>query len=170
MMKCFWQYEYPVGRILLAEDSGYIVGLYFAERSDFNPGRQLKDFLEQESALIKEAANQLDEYFSGKRHEFDLPLKFIGTDFQKEVWEALMTIPYGETKTYSGIAAQIGNPKACRAVGMANNQNPISIICPCHRVVGKGGSLIGYGGGLDAKQLLLDLETGQLLLDIEPGN
>ena len=108
--------------------------------------------------LLKKAAKQLTEYFAGKRREFDLPLDFTGTGFQKKVWAALLTIPYGETRSYGEIAKQIGNPKACRAVGMANNRNPIAIICPCHRVIGADGSLVGFGGGLPAKQFLLDLE------------
>jgi len=118
----------------------------------------LTDFDERETPLIKKAAKQLTEYFAGKRRTFDLPLEFRGTDFQKKVWAALMTIPYGETRSYGEIAKQIKNPKASRAVGMANNRNPIVIICPCHRVVGSDGSLTGYGGGLPNKEYLLKLE------------
>ena len=97
----------------------------------------------------------------GKRKSFDLPLKPEGTEFQKKVWNALLDIPYGETRSYKDIAVAIGNPKACRAVGMANNRNPISIIIPCHRVIGANGSLVGYGGGLPIKIELLNLETGK---------
>ena len=100
----------------------------------------------------------LKEYFDGKRREFDLPLKFEGTDFQKKAWNALLTIPYGQTRSYKEQAEAVGNKKACRAVGAANGKNPISIIVPCHRVIGTDGSLIGYGGGLEMKKSLLDLE------------
>lgn len=110
------------------------------------------------SELSELAATQLSEYFAGKRKSFDLPLEALGTEFRKKVWAALTEIPYGETRSYKDIAESIGNPKACRAVGGANNKNPISIIIPCHRVIGAGGSLVGYGGGLDNKTLLLDLE------------
>ncbi len=99
-----------------------------------------------------------DEYFAGGRKDFDLPLCPRGTEFQKKVWSALREIPYGETRAYGEIAAAVGNPKAARAVGMANNRNPISVIVPCHRVIGSDGKLVGYGGGLDIKEFLLDLE------------
>ena len=105
-----------------------------------------------------EAARQLQEYFAGCRREFSLPLAPRGTEFQRQVWYALEGIPYGETRTYGEIARAIGKPKACRAVGMANHRNPLSILVPCHRVVGADGSLTGYGGGLEAKQFLLELE------------
>ena len=109
--------------------------------------------------LSDRAAAQLAEYFAGKRKEFDLPLCPQGTDFQKAVWQALLEIPYGQTRSYGEIAASIGNPKASRAVGMACNRNPIWVLIPCHRVVGKNKSLTGYAGGLDRKQWLLDLEA-----------
>lgn len=108
--------------------------------------------------LLKKAVKQLDEYFAGKRKKFDLPLSMKGTEFQQKVWEALRAIPYGETRSYGDIAKAIGKPKAARAVGMANNRNPVSIIVPCHRVIGANGSLVGYGGGLKAKEFLLKLE------------
>ena len=107
---------------------------------------------------MEEAARQLQEYFAGCRREFSLPLAPRGTEFQRQVWHALEGIPYGETRTYGEIARAIGKPKACRAVGMANHRNPLSILVPCHRVVGADGSLTGYGGGLEAKQFLLELE------------
>lgn len=110
------------------------------------------------SPLLIEAKKQLDEYFAGKRKIFSLPLSFQGTAFQIRVWEALQTIPYGETWYYGQLAEAVGNPKACRAVGMANNRNPLPILIPCHRVIGKNGSLTGYGGGLDIKEKLLALE------------
>lgn len=101
---------------------------------------------------------QLSEYFEGRREHFDLPLLLHGTEFQKKVWNALCQIPYGQTRTYKQIAEYIDNPKACRAVGMANNKNPLMIIVPCHRVIGSNGSLTGYAGGLDIKEELLSIE------------
>ena len=117
----------------------------------------------KETSLIKEAKRQLDEYFAGNRKEFDLPLRTQGTEFQQRVWKVLQEIPYGETRYYGEIAEIIGNPKASRAVGLANNRNPISIFIPCHRVIGKNGKLVGYGGGLHIKELLLDLEKNNIV-------
>ena len=111
--------------------------------------------------VLELAARQLAEYFAGERRVFTVPLSPAGTPFQKRVWEALPSIPYGETSTYGAVAQRIGNPNACRAVGMANNRNPLPIFIPCHRVVGRDGSLTGYAGGLDRKQFLLDLERGK---------
>ena len=111
-----------------------------------------------ETPLLQEAEEQLNEYFAGARREFDLPLAPKGTPFQKAVWAEMCRIPYGETRTYGQIAAQIGRPTACRAVGMANNRNPIAIVVPCHRVVGSTGALVGYAGGLGVKTHLLNLE------------
>jgi len=110
--------------------------------------------------LLIETARQLDAYFAGGLTAFDLPLAFRGTAFQKEVWEALLTIPFGATRSYAEIARQIGRPDACRAVGAANGRNPISIVAPCHRVVGSSGALTGFAGGLAAKDYLLTLERG----------
>jgi methylated-DNA-[protein]-cysteine S-methyltransferase len=110
--------------------------------------------------VLRKTAQQLEEYFSGSRNCFDLELDFVGTDFQKKVWAALLTIPFGETRTYSQIAEQIGNPTAVRAVGAANGRNPISIVAPCHRVIGASGKLTGFAGGLEAKERLLVLEGG----------
>ena len=115
---------------------------------------------EERSEVISEAMRQLDEYFSGKRKTFDLPLMFVGTEFQKSVWNALLSIPYGRTESYGALAARLGRPKAVRAVAGANGANAISIIVPCHRVIGSDHSLTGYGGGIEAKQYLLDLELG----------
>ena len=117
-------------------------------------------FVEAETPLIQQAAAQIAEYLAGARKEFSLPLALHGTDFQKAVWQALQKIPFGETRSYKDIAVMIGRPKAVRAVGMANNRNPISIIVPCHRVIGHDGSLVGYGGGLPLKEYLLNLEKG----------
>jgi len=154
-MKYYWRYEYPIGNLGIAEKDGRIVYVSLAgdEKKDIP-----KEYERHETPVIKKASRQLAEYFMGKRKEFDLPLEFLGTDFQKKVWAALLTIPYGETRSYGEIAKQAGNPKACRAVGMANNRNPIAIVCPCHRVIGADGSLVGYGGGLPRKEYLLKLE------------
>ncbi len=149
-MEHVWHIGSPVGDLTLTEEEGALTGLYFGRLS--RPGEA------GPTALLEEAARQLREYFAGQRREFDLPLCLRGTAFQMQVWQALQAIPYGEVRTYGEIARAIGKPKACRAVGMANHHNPISIIVPCHRVVGAGGSLTGYGGGLENKRFLLDLE------------
>lgn len=154
-MKGMWSYDYPIGTIWIAEKDGAIKYVTFSNQDEY-----ISDYDMAETPLIRETAIQLTEYFEGIRIEFNLPLSVQGTDFQKSVWKALQTIPYGETRSYKEIAAQIGNPKAARAVGMANNRNPISIIIPCHRVIGHQGNLVGYGGGLSIKQYLLDLEKG----------
>ncbi len=112
----------------------------------------------KKTALTDKVFSQLLEYFEGKRKEFDFPYEMRGTDFQKKVWQALCDIPYGETRSYKDIAIAIGNPKACRAIGLANNKNPISIAVPCHRVIGSNGKLVGYAGGLDMKESLLNME------------
>jgi methylated-DNA-[protein]-cysteine S-methyltransferase len=112
--------------------------------------------------VLVETQRQLEEYFTGGRRNFSVPLDFSGTDFQKKVWRALLTIPFGETRSYGEIARQVGNPKAMRAVGAANGKNPISIIAPCHRVIGASGALTGFAGGMKAKAFLLEHEGGRL--------
>ena len=149
-MAYFWHISSPIGDLTLTEEEGALTGLYF--------GRLARPGEEGPTALLEETARQLREYFAGQRREFDLPLRLRGTAFQMQVWKALQAIPYGEVRTYGEIARAIGKPKACRAVGMANHRNPLSILVPCHRVVGADGSLTGYGGGLEAKQFLLELE------------
>lgn len=126
-----------------------------------NPKRvRLAELVEQpDHPILSAAQQQLSEYFTGTRQQFDLPLDFEGTSFQKQVWQALLAIPYGETRSYKQIAEQLGNPKAVRAVGAANGKNPISIIAPCHRVIGSSGKLVGFAGGLDNKKVLLNLEN-----------
>jgi len=151
-MDCLYFYDYPLCKLGIAEKDGAIVSVFF------KAGKTPDGFEKAETPLIKKAAAQLDEYFNGKRKKFDLPLKLNGTDFQVDVWKALQKIPFGETRSYGEIARAIGNPKAVRAVGMANNRNPIVIIVPCHRVIGHDGSLTGYGGGLELKRRLLELE------------
>ncbi|WP_297522920.1 methylated-DNA--[protein]-cysteine S-methyltransferase [uncultured Clostridium sp.] len=114
---------------------------------------------QSKNKIIEDTINQLEEYFANKRKKFDLPIEFSGTEFQIKVWKNLLKVPYGETKSYKDIAKMIGNEKAVRAVGGANNKNKISIVVPCHRIVGQSGKLIGYAGGLDKKDLLLKLES-----------
>ncbi len=147
-MKTFYDYETIIGKIFIEADGDFLTQISFRKLS----GKRL------ETPIIKETITQLEEYFIKKRKTFDLPLKLEGTDFQKQVWKALLTIPYGKTATYKDIAKIIGNEKASRAVGMANNKNKLPIILPCHRVIGANGDLTGYAGGLEIKQKLLNLE------------
>lgn len=150
-MKNVFYAQSPVGELTLAQEAGALTHLLFG-RVEFAGARIEK------TPLLGEAWGQLEEYFAGARREFTIPLAPKGTGFQMRVWEALRTIPYGETRSYAQVAALAGSPKAFRAAGMANHHNPISIIIPCHRVIGKDGSLTGYGGGLEVKKFLLDLE------------
>ncbi|WP_073521613.1 methylated-DNA--[protein]-cysteine S-methyltransferase [Pseudomonas fluorescens] len=147
----------PVGELtLVARDGKLSAILWEVERAN---RVRLGELIEaNDSPVLQETERQLKEYFAGTRNQFELALDFTGTDFQKQVWQALLTIPFGETRSYSQIAQQIGKPKAVRAVGAANGRNPISIIAPCHRVVGASGGLTGFAGGLEAKQYLLTLE------------
>ena len=146
----------PIGRLQLAEKNRALTHLLFTWHNTLEDlGIEAE---ERETPLLKEAKKQLEEYFAGNRQVFDLPLSPEGTAFQQKCWEGLRTIPYGQTRTYKDIAAYAGNPKAVRAAGGANHNNPISIIVPCHRVVGSSGSLTGFGGGLEAKAFLLNLE------------
>lgn len=139
----------PVGRLRLVEEDGVLTGLYFGGGPE-TAG--------EPTELFRRAQAQLEAYFAGNLRKFDLPVRFGGTDFQHAVWEALREIPYGTTCTYGEIARRIGRPKAVRAVGHAIGQNPISIIVPCHRVIGKDGSLTGFAGGLPVKARLLEIE------------
>lgn len=153
-MKYIQYYDFPIGCLGIADDGKGITDIFFQREN-----RDLKDTAEaKETELIREAKMQLDEYFAGERREFTFPLSLKGTEFQMKDWEALCQIPYGETRGYKEIAVQLGNPNACRAVGMANNRNPVIIAVPCHRVIGCNGKLVGYGGGLDVKEWLLNLE------------
>jgi methylated-DNA-[protein]-cysteine S-methyltransferase len=147
----------PVGKLtLVARGSKLAAILWENDKPDrVRLGPMTEDV---EHATLMLAETQLKEYFAGKRDRFDLDLDFTGTEFQKRVWDALLTIPFGETRSYSDIALQIGNPKAVRAVGAANGRNPISIVAPCHRVIGASGALTGFAGGLKAKEVLLVLE------------
>jgi methylated-DNA-[protein]-cysteine S-methyltransferase len=116
------------------------------------------EFVEQDDEILEKTRRQLDEYFEGRRREFDVPLLMVGTDFQRRVWNVLMKVPYGDTSTYLQVAKDLDNERAVRAVGNANAANPISIIVPCHRIIGSNGELVGYGGGLSVKRRLLELE------------
>ena len=148
-------YNSPLGRLLVELENGFLV------RLDFADGIQAEGKNGNESALLARVAMQLDEYFRGARKNFDLPLNPAGTEFQRKVWDALLAIPYGETRTYREIAEAAGCPRGFRAVGMANNKNPIAIIIPCHRVIGSNGKLVGYASGLGRKEALLALERGK---------
>ena len=152
-MKNIFYYNTKIGRIGIEENGTAITKLNF-----INKEVQEEIIEEHETALLKEAIKQLNEYFDGKRKSFDLPLEPKGTEFQNKVWNALKEIPFGETRSYGEIAKVIGNEKAARAIGMAKNKNPIAIIVPCHRVIGANGKLVGYAGGLDIKERLLKLE------------
>lgn len=148
----YFYYNSPIGILRIEETDGGISGIYAKEKRFFE---EEKTEQYQETVLIKKAYEELQEYFAGKRKEFDLPLHVEGTEFQKKVWEQLRQIPYGETRSYGEIAAAIGNPKASRAVGGACHKNGILIVIPCHRVIGADGSLTGFGGGMDMKETLL---------------
>ena len=142
-------YHSSVGDIQLEYENGAVTGLK-------NADPEAKGDAPNE--LVDKVFRQLDEYFAGTRRTFDFPYRLKGTPFQKKVWAALCEIPYGETRSYKDIAEAVGSPKAFRAVGMANHANPIFIAIPCHRVIGAGGALVGYGGGLEMKKALLELE------------
>ena len=142
--------ESPVGLLTLVEEDGALVEVRFGNRGEELPVCT--------TPLLKQAVQELNEYFSGQRKIFTVPLKPEGTAFQQRCWKALQQIPYGETRTYGQQAAMIGNPKACRAVGMGNHRNPLPIFIPCHRVVGANGELTGYAGGLHIKETLLHIE------------
>lgn len=151
-MKNSFYYDTKIGRIQIEENGEAITKIHYVKK-DIQENTEGK-----ETKLLKEAIKQLNEYFEGKRSSFNLQLAPEGTEFQKKVWNALREIPFGETKSYGEIARIIGNEKASRAVGMANNKNPIMIVIPCHRVIGANGKLVGYAAGLEVKEMLLNLE------------
>lgn len=142
-----------IGRIGIAEEHGSITNLYF-ESCDVIP----QNVASRETAIISEAFRQLEAFLAGELQTFSLPLDPVGTVFMRTVWNCLRTIPYGKTASYKEIAIAAGKPKACRAVGLANNRNPIPIFIPCHRIIGVDGRLVGYRGGLEVKRFLLELE------------
>ena len=152
-MTSFIRMQSPFGELELVGDEDELLAISFTP--NFAPGAVAK-----KTPVLKRAESQLLEYFAGKRKHFDLPLKVAGTPFERAVWRELAAIPYGKTVTYGEIARAIGNPKACRAVGMANHRNRLPIVIPCHRVIGSGGKLTGYAGGLPVKEYLLNLERG----------
>lgn len=152
-------YESPVGPLTLISNGAALTHLEFENaRYAYDPAPPGND------KLLDKVRRELDHYFAGKLRAFTTPVAPEGTEFQKRVWAALLTIPYGATRSYGQQAVAIGSPQASRAVGLANGRNPISIIVPCHRVIGSNGSLTGYGGGMDRKKFLLDLEQGQPLI------
>ena len=160
-------HDSPVGPLLLAADDDGLRLIEFCQ-SRHRIERD-EDWREGDDAVLRETRRHLDEYFRGQRRRFDLPLAPRGTVFQREVWQALATIPYGATISYAQLATQVGRPKAMRAVGAANGRNPLPIVLPCHRVIGADGSLTGFGGGLPTKRLLLQLE-GALAPELLPAD
>lgn len=160
---CYKTMPSPVGLLtLVANDHGLAAVLW--ENDDPKRVRLSPLHEDTKHQVLVEAERQLQDYFAGKREKFELKLNFNGTEFQRQVWQALLTIPFGETRSYAQIAEQIGNPGAVRAVGAANGKNPISIIAPCHRVIGSNGKLTGFAGGMEAKAFLLKLETKDFVL------
>lgn len=152
------QHESPIGLLTLVSNGESLVGLYFPNHRG-EPGAVRSGWVQDATyPVLGDAARQLDEYFAGDRTEFNLPLRPAGTEFQLKVWDQLCRIPFGQTIAYGELAKRVGNDNASRAVGMANGRNPISIIIPCHRVIGADGSLTGFGGGVEVKQKLLELE------------
>jgi O-6-methylguanine DNA methyltransferase len=149
-MKYYYLYQTEIGPLWIGEENGCITFVVYRELC--------ADYEKLETPLIKKTYIEIMEFLKGERTGFDVPLNPSGTEFQKKVWKALTTIPYGETCTYKQIAEAVDNPKGCRAVGLANNRNPIAIIVPCHRVIGSNGKLVGYAGGLEAKERLLAVE------------
>ncbi|MPY62858.1 methylated-DNA--[protein]-cysteine S-methyltransferase [Streptomyces spongiae] len=150
----------PYGPLTLVATDGVLSGLYMTDQRHRPPEETFGD---PDDTPFGEVTEQLRAYFAGELKEFTLPLHLTGTPFQRSVWEQLCRIPYGETRSYGDLADALGNPKASRAVGLANGKNPVGIIVPCHRVVGSDGSLTGYGGGLERKRRLLDFERGTAL-------
>lgn len=160
MQLVYMYMDSPVGALkLVAHDQALVAVMW--DNEDHKRVRLAELVEDRQHPILHQVKQQLEQYFAGQRQQFDLPLDFQGTAFQQQVWQALLTIPYGETRSYKEIAVQLGNEKAVRAVGAANGKNPISIIAPCHRVIGSSGALVGFAGGLDKKQILLGLEQGQ---------
>lgn len=154
-MKTYCYYQSPIGTLLLVGSSSGLEELHFQNKLE---AVTLGDGYREDQSSLAQAVTQLLEYFEGRRKQFELKLSPAGTPFQLKVWRELQKVDYGKTTSYGDIASRIGNPKASRAVGMANGRNPIPIIIPCHRIIGKNGSLTGFGGGLEVKKQLLELE------------
>ncbi|WP_445405059.1 methylated-DNA--[protein]-cysteine S-methyltransferase [Acinetobacter vivianii] len=161
MQLVYMYMDSPVGALkLVAHDQALVAVMW--DNEDHKRVRLAELVEDRQHPMLHKVKQQLEEYFAGQRQQFDLPLDFQGTAFQQQVWQALLNIPYGETRSYKEIAVQLRNEKAVRAVGAANGKNPISIIAPCHRVIGSSGALVGFAGGLDKKQILLSLEQSQI--------
>ena len=156
-MQDIYLWNSPIGTLKLSAEDEHLTGVSFLQK-DMNQISVIQNSVSH-SDLLYEAYTQLQEYFAGKRTQFELPIHNEGTAFQRRVWQELRRIPYGETRSYQDLATAIGNPKACRAVGQANNKNPLLIINPCHRAIHKNGDITGFACGTDMKQFLLDLET-----------
>jgi methylated-DNA-[protein]-cysteine S-methyltransferase len=157
MIHCM-EHDSPLGTLLLAASERGLCGVYFEQHKHFKGGTAWQN--DPAHPLLRLATRQLDEYFARRRTRFELPLDLIGTPFQRSVWQALAAIPFGRTASYAQQAARIGNPAAVRAVAAANGRNPVSIVVPCHRVIGSDGAPTGYAGGLERKRFLLSLESG----------
>ncbi|MFW2365300.1 MAG: methylated-DNA--[protein]-cysteine S-methyltransferase [Desulforhopalus sp.] len=155
-MKDYCYYQSPIGQLMLIGTNGVLEELLFPNEVQ---EKSIDAGFQHNEKIFEPVLKQLREYFAGKRQRFSLKLAPNGTEFQQRVWQELCNIPYGQTTSYGEVASRLGNPKGGRAVGMANGKNPIPIIVPCHRVIGKDGSLTGFGGGLDIKRHLLDLEN-----------
>lgn len=162
MTDTYRRIDSPVGTLTLVAGDRHLVAIAWQEEGEAAPFDAAPETAPH--PVLDETERQLRAYFAGERRDFDLPLDFRGTDFQRRVWQALLTIPFGETRSYRDIASQLGRPSATRAVGAANGRNPIPIVAPCHRVIGANGSLTGFGGGLENKAFLLDLEQAPRLL------
>ena len=150
-------FDTPLGTMAVGEEDGAVARVWL-------PNAPMPRRMPHKTPLLERAQGQILEYLDGRRQEFDLPLVFVGTEFQQKVWKALQTIPYGRTVSYGELAEKIGCPGGARAVGMANNRNPLPILIPCHRVIGAKGQLTGYAGGLELKEILLGLERGKKAL------
>ena len=158
MNNYYFVIDSPIGQLHLTSTEKNLSGIFHNLERRKTSHINNRDFINDKNIIIEKTIFQLSEYFDGKRKNFNIPLELSGTNFQLKAWEALKKIPYAKTVSYSDQAKLAGNPKATRAIGNANNANPISIIVPCHRVIGKSGKLVGYGGGLDRKDYLLELE------------
>jgi methylated-DNA-[protein]-cysteine S-methyltransferase len=164
---CYCHYSSPVGELLLTSSDGMITGLYMSLHRG-GPAPRPKPEWGRDDRSLRLVCNQLKAFFAGELRAFDLPLLMTGTPFQKQVWEGLLTIPYGTTISYAELAGRIGRPGASRAVGAANGRNPIGIVVPCHRVIGANGTLTGYGGGLDRKEWLIAHEANVVGRKLHP--
>jgi methylated-DNA-[protein]-cysteine S-methyltransferase len=167
-MTSYSKLKSPVGDLLLVANESKLTGIYFGDRSHVPKARATWK-LDPDHPVLRETAKQLGEFFNGKRTDFSIPFEFSGTDFQQKVWKQIARIPYGKTITYSELASRAGRPDAVRAAGTNTGRNPLAIVVPCHRVMGKNGTLTGFAGGLDRKQLLLEIEGFKPKAQDAPG-